>query len=239
MSAAKQPRTPGEPAGVEDITPAAQDFIKAVWAATEWGDPPITTTRLAKRLGSSSANVSETARRLASQGLIHYQPYRPVSLTTRGERLALAMIRRHRLLETFLVQVLGYSWDEVHDDAERLEHAVSPRLVERIDAHLGHPDSDPHGDPIPLPDGRHTSPRSLRLADAGPGTYEITRVSDDDPALLAQLAALELVPGAVISNDDAGNVRTTTSVGSGAAIALPDGASTAIRVRPGEPPRVP
>lgn len=220
---------------LDSITPAAQDFIKAVWSATEWGDPPITTSRLAKRLGSSAANVSETARRLASQGLITYEPYRPVRLTRTGERLAIAMVRRHRLLETFLVQVLGYTWDEVHEDAELLEHAVTPRLMDRIDALLGHPAADPHGDPIPPDGARSFRPTSRLLADAAPGRYVVSRVSDDDPALLAHLDRLGVVPGVMI--ELAGSAADPVTLPeSGEQILLPDGAPSAIRLRRAKPP---
>jgi DtxR family Mn-dependent transcriptional regulator len=110
---------------VDDLTAVAQDYLKVIWTATERDEPPITTTGLAARLGTSAPNVSETLRRLGGQGLVTYEPYRPVRLTAAGERLAVGMVRRHRLLEAFLVQVLGYGWDEVHEEAERLEHAVS------------------------------------------------------------------------------------------------------------------
>ena len=106
---------------IDDITPVAQDYVKAIWNAVEWGEPPITTKALAARFDTSAPNVSETLRRLDRQGLLTYAPYKPVALTEEGTRLALVMVRRHRLLETFLVKTLGYTWDEVHDDAELLE----------------------------------------------------------------------------------------------------------------------
>ena len=138
---------------VDDLTVVAQDYLKVIWTATERDEPPITTTGLAARLGTSAPNVSETLRRLAGQGLVTYEPYRPVRLTAAGERLAIGMVRRHRLIEAFLVQVLGYGWDEVHEEAERLEHAVSDQLLGRIDALLGHPSRDPHGHQIPTAAG--------------------------------------------------------------------------------------
>ena len=122
---------------VDELTAVAQDYLKVIWSATEWGDPPITTKGLAARLGTTQANVSETVKRLAAQGLVTYESYRPVRLTARGERLAVAMVRRHRLIEAFLVGVLDYRWDEVHDEAEALEHAASDTLIDRIDALLG------------------------------------------------------------------------------------------------------
>ncbi len=191
---------------VDEISAVAQDYLKVVWTATEWGGPPITTKALAERFGSSQANVSETVRRLAGQGLVEYQPYRPVNLTAQGCALALAMVRRHRLMETFLVTTLGYDWNEVHDEAERLEHAVSELLVERIDRLLGHPDADPHGDPIPRSDG--TVPRppdTVLLADAGPGTWAVVRISDADPGVLNRLQAQGIRPGVRVVRESGQN----------------------------------
>jgi DtxR family Mn-dependent transcriptional regulator len=185
---------------IDSITPVAQDFVKAIWSATEWGDPPITTKELAARFGTTPASVTDTVRRLASQGLVDYEPYRPVTLTDLGTSYAVAMVRRHRLLETFLVTTLGYGWEEVHDEAERLEHAASNTLIERIDALLGHPTADPHGDPIPEADGRTTMrPGVARLASAPAGDYLVVRVSDRDPERLHRAAQLGLVPGATVT----------------------------------------
>lgn len=182
---------------VDQLTPVAQDYLKVIWSATEWGDPPITTKGLAERLGTSQANVSDTVRRLAAQGLVTYESYRPVRLTERGARLAVAMVRRHRLIEAFLVGVLGYGWDEVHDEAEALEHAASEKLIDRIDALLGHPRADPHGDPIPAADGTLRRPPAVRLSDAS-GRRRVIRVSDADPDVLARCQALGMVPGAEV-----------------------------------------
>ncbi len=188
---------------VDVLTPVAQDYLKVIWAATEWGEPPITTKGLATRFGTTQANVSDTVRRLAAQGLVGYEPYRPVVLTERGVRLAMAMVRRHRLIECFLAQVLGYGWDEVHDEAERLEHAVSDDFLTRIDQMLGHPRFDPHGDPIPGPDGSlPTAAPAVLLPQAGPGRHLVARVSDADPEVLARLRSRGLVPGVVIDSAD-------------------------------------
>lgn len=179
-----------------DISSVAQDYLKVIWSATEWGGPPMTTKTLARRFQTTQANVSETVRRLAGQGLLHYQPYRPVSLTAAGSAYAVAMVRRHRLLETFLVETLHYGWNEVHDEAERMEHAVSEGLVQRIAALLGEPEADPHGDPIPRADGTipHV-PGACPLHGAEPGRYTVVRVSDSDPATLVRLDALGVRPG--------------------------------------------
>ncbi len=184
---------------VEEITPVAQDYLKVIWSATEWGGPAIGTKELALRFGTTAANVSETVKRLATQQLVEHQPYKPVVLTPRGTDLALTMVRRHRLVESFLVETLGYDWDEVHDEAERLEHAVSDTMIDRIDRLLGHPAADPHGDPIPAADGTVTRPAgTVNLSEAGAGAFTVVRISDADPACLGRLLALEVLPGAEI-----------------------------------------
>ncbi|MFV0453313.1 MAG: metal-dependent transcriptional regulator [Propioniciclava sp.] len=184
---------------VDDLSPVAQDYLKVIWSAVEWGDPPITTTALAARFATSAAAVSATMRRLALQGLVHYRPYHPVTLTPGGEQLAVSMVRRHRLIETFLSEILGYGWDEVHDDAERLEHAASPRFLDRIDALLDHPREDPHGDPIPGSATPDPLRPSMRLQDASPGSYVVIRVADSRPDQLVRLGAAGIRPGALIS----------------------------------------
>jgi len=139
--------------------------------------------------------VSDVMRRLQAQGLVDYQPYHPVTLTPLGETLALAMVRRHRLIECFLAEVLHYSWEEVHDDAERLEHAASPRFLDSIDALLGHPTTDPHGDPIPTRDGRVDPLGDVPLDRVPEGAAGVvTRVSDRDNTVLRHLAAIGLRP---------------------------------------------
>lgn len=202
---------------VDEISPVAQDYLKAIWSATEWGADPITTSALAARFGTSAANVTDTVKRLAAQGLVEHTPYKPVRLTAAGTAYAVAMVRRHRLLETFLVTALGYGWDEVHTEAERLEHAVSDTLVERIDAFLDHPASDPHGDPIPDPAGRIAMPGDATLLDEviAAGRYRVVRVSDADPDTLAEAAARGIVPGASITVDPAALAPVT---GLGAAV---------------------
>ena len=124
-----------------------------------------------------------------------HAPYGSIELTDAGREHAVAMVRRHRLLETFLVQMLGYGWDEVHDEAEILEHAVSEKLIERMDRKLGHPTRDPHGDPIPTPDGHPHLPSGTQLSAADTGrTMAITRISDADPQMLRYFTELGLAP---------------------------------------------
>lgn len=181
--------TPGDPTSA--LTPVAQDYLKVVWSAQEWSAEPVTTKLLAERLGVGAPTVSETVRRLTGQGLLEHARYGAISLTAEGRRHALAMVRRHRLVETFLVSTLGYTWDEVHDEAEVLEHAMSEGLVERIDAFLGHPERDPHGDPIPRPDGTVPRPSAVSLVDLAAGDHgRVARISDADPDVLRYLTEL-------------------------------------------------
>ena len=171
-----------EPAGLSAV---AQDYLKVIWNAQEWSREKVSTKMLAEKIGVSASTASESIRKLAEQGLVDHEKYGAVTLTESGRRAALAMVRRHRLLEAFLVKELGYSWDEVHDEAEVLEHAVSDRLVARIDAKLGFPQRDPHGDPIPGSDGRVPTPPARQLwscVDGDIGT--VARISDKDPEML-------------------------------------------------------
>ena len=169
----------------DGLTAVAQDYLKVIWNAQEWSLEKVSTKMLAEKLGVSASTASESIRKLAEQGLVDHEKYGAVTLTESGRRAALAMVRRHRLLEAFLVKELGYSWDEVHDEAEVLEHAVSDRLVARIDAKLGFPQRDPHGDPIPGSDGQVPTPPARQLwscADGDAGT--VARISDNDPEML-------------------------------------------------------
>lgn len=220
---------------LSEITPVAQDYLKVIWAATEWGGPPITATALAARMGTTPSNVSDTVRRLAAQGLVEYQPYKPVMLTERGEQYAIAMVRRHRLLETFLVTTLGYPWEEVHDEAERLEHAVSETMIERIDAFLGNPATDPHGDPIPTATGYVSRPvDATRLTRVTPGDYVIIRISDADSSQLAGFRRREIVPGALVNvaGGDPRQDRVVLKDADGQAVILTTEQANAIWVAP-------
>lgn len=167
---------------------SVEDYVKVIYTYTEWQDKPITSSQLATRLGIANSSVSEMVRKLKEAGLVDHRPYGSVTLTEPGRLLALAMVRRHRLLETYLAQELGYRWDEVHNEAESLEHAVSDQFIERLASKLGNPNRDPHGDPIPAADGtvRMPSARQLTELDAG-HTGSITRISDDNPELLRYL----------------------------------------------------
>ena len=170
-----------------------EDYVKVIYSFTEWQDKPITSSQLAQRLGVANSSVSEMVRKLKEQGLVDHKPYSAITLTDNGIRLALSMVRRHRLIETYLVQELGYSWDEVHDEAEHLEHAVSDTFIERMAEKLGNPLRDPHGDPIPAADGSVTMPPAHRLSELDEGhTGRITRISDENPDLLRYLSSEEI-----------------------------------------------
>ena len=183
-----------------DLSANSQDYLKVIWDLQEWSHEPVQPTALARRTGVKPSTVSGAVNRMAAAGLVSHTPYGAITLTARGERYALTMVRRHRLLETFLVRTLGYRWDEVHPDADALEHAVSDTMVERIDRVLGHPRHDPHGDPIPDSDGALPPDDSMPLPNVPPDSDAvITRVSDEDAELLRYLNGQGLVPGARIS----------------------------------------
>ncbi|SNS27713.1 DtxR family transcriptional regulator, Mn-dependent transcriptional regulator [Rhodococcoides kyotonense] len=176
-----------EPDAADDVqlSAVAQDYLKVIWTASEWSEDAVSTKMLSERIGVSASTVSEAIRKLADQGMVDHARYGAISLTDRGRTAAIAMVRRHRLIETFLVRELGYGWDEVHDEAEILEHAVSDLMMARIDAKLGFPQRDPHGDPIPSVDGDITSPEATRLSDYIDGQCgRVARISDSDPAML-------------------------------------------------------
>lgn len=190
-----------------------EDYLKALWSAREWGGDPLTVSELASRFDSTKSTASLNLKRLASLGLVIHERYKPIKLTDAGIEAAKHMVRNHRLWETFLVQVLGYTWDEVHEPAEKLEHAGDSTLIDRIDAYLGHPQADPHGDPIPQPDGSVQYQEAAQTLFAiAPGTYHVVRVSDAEPDVLRTLFDADITPGAtVIVSQDANGSRVLTT----------------------------
>jgi DtxR family Mn-dependent transcriptional regulator len=176
-------------------TEAVEDTLKAIFALSTRNETT-TTSALAGQLGIAPPTVTAMVKRLAGNELAVRTAGHRVALTEHGLRHALDVVRRHRLLEEFLARVLDVPWDEVHDEAEVLEHAVSDDLVRRIDAYLGHPTHDPHGDPIPSPSARHVETWTGPLAEAEPGvTFRVERVSDRDSAALRYLGSLGIRPG--------------------------------------------
>jgi len=181
-----------------DLTVAVQDYLKSIYALEAAGDR-VTTSALAGRMGVSAPSASAMTKRLAELGLVERSPYRGVALTEEGRRGALEVLRHHRLLERYLVDRLGLALDEVHAEAELLEHALSEELEAKIDAELGFPTHDPHGDPIPDRELRVSEGGSRTLCDLDVGDRAIvSRVPDADPELLRYLSELGLVPGAEV-----------------------------------------
>jgi DtxR family transcriptional regulator, Mn-dependent transcriptional regulator len=185
-----------DPSATPPLSGPVEDYLKAIYDLERVGEPA-TTNDIAVRLAISPASVSGMVRRLADQGLITHEPYRGVRLTAGGRHAALRTLRRHRILECYLTEVLGYPWDRVHEEAEHLEHAASEELIERMAAALGDPVQDPHGAPIPTRDGRVEEAALRSLADVSPGErLRVRRVQDEDAERLRYLAELGIRPGA-------------------------------------------
>jgi DtxR family Mn-dependent transcriptional regulator len=186
-----------EPAA-HSLSGPVEDYLKAIYDLERVGQPA-STNDIADRLAISPASVSGMVRRLADQGLIRHEPYRGVRLTGDGRRAALRTLRRHRILECYLTEVLGYAWDGVHAEAERLEHAASEELIDRMAAALGDPARDPHGAPIPTREGTVEEQTLRTLAQAPAGErVRVRRVEDEDAERLRYLAQLGIRPGAVV-----------------------------------------
>ena len=182
-----------------DLTRSVEDYLKTIYTLSEAGEPA-TTTGIAEAMALAAPSVSGMVKRLAEAGLLEHLPYKGVTLTEDGRRAALRMLRRHRLIEAYLVKFLGYSWDTVHDEAERLEHAVSDDLIERMARALGNPRVDPHGDPIPTADGRMVEVAAVPLPDVAVGeTVIIARVDSGSAERLRWLGEAGLVPGVEVT----------------------------------------
>lgn len=205
-------------------SPAVDDYLKTIYAHTEWQDERITPSQLAGVLGLAPSSVTEMVQKLAAQGLVTHRPYGPVALTDEGQRRAAAIVRRHRLIETWLVREFGYGWEEVHDEAEVLEHSISDRLLEGIDKRLGRPRFDPHGDAIPDAAGAvHREPFVL-LGRAPTGhAGRVLRVSDRDPDLLRALVDAGVDVGHLVEVGEGGAIRAD-----GRPVTLPAGAAEAV-----------
>ncbi|HEY7877092.1 MAG TPA: metal-dependent transcriptional regulator [Gemmatimonadaceae bacterium] len=181
-----------------ELTAPVEDYLKAIYELERAGEPAATTD-LAVELRLAPASVTGMVRRLAEQGLLMHERYRGVRLTAKGRRSALRTLRRHRVIEAYLVQALGYGWDEVHPEAERLEHAATDDLVDRMAMAIGEPTVDPHGAPIPSRAGAVEEARYRSLADLPVGAIaDMMRVADEDPMLLRYLADLSLTPGCTV-----------------------------------------
>lgn len=194
------------------LSRSVEDYLKAIYSLSEQGEAA-STSALASALDVQPASVTGMAKRLAEAGLVEHVPYRGVRLTDDGVREALRVLRRHRIIETYLCGRLGYSWDDVHDEAERLEHAVSDTLIDRMAAALEFPSHDPHGAPIPTSAGEIESTDFATLADASPGDeVRVRAVQDEDPERLRSMEAQGLMPGARLVVGEAGATGASVSV---------------------------
>jgi DtxR family transcriptional regulator, Mn-dependent transcriptional regulator len=190
-----------------NLSEAVEDYLKSIYQLREelrqsgQDDLRVTTNALAARLGVAAGSVTGMIKKLAEHQLVTHTPYYGVELTPTGEHLALELVRHHRLIELYLTHIVGFSWDEVHEQADALEHAISEEFEDRIDALLGSPTSDPHGDPIPTKEGQLVAPPAQCLATITPDQMQrwtITRVLTQDSARLRYLAEMGLVPGVAI-----------------------------------------
>jgi DtxR family Mn-dependent transcriptional regulator len=187
-----------DPAVEKPYSSSVGDYVKAIWDLGGVGSA--STKDVSARLLVSPASVSNMFARLREMGLVEHERYRGATLTERGRREALRLVRRHRLIETFLLEHLGYDWQEVHEEAERLEHAVSDAFTDRLAAFLGHPEHDPHGDPIPSAEGDLEADDSFPLSQAVVGRrLRISKVSDEDAAMLDYFGDRNLVPGRLLT----------------------------------------
>lgn len=185
----------GSRRGAEVRSRAVEDYLKAIWKLQRPSEA-VSTTAVAEELGRSAASVTNMVKSLAERGLLQHVPYHGVRLTAAGELTALRIVRRHRVLELYLIEELGFTWDNVHEEAERLEHAASDVLIDRMARALGEPGFDPHGAPIPTRDGEIVEHELTRLSELAPGTAAVVReVSDESSEGLRRLAALGLFPG--------------------------------------------
>src|SRR5574341_1252571 len=180
------------------LSQAVQDYLKTIYKLQEQGGA-VSTSALAEAMGVAAASATGMVKKLAGLKLARHNPYQGVVLTKAGEKMALEVIRHHRLLELYLAEALGYSWDKVHAEAERLEHVISEEFEEKIFEALGRPTRDPHGDPIPAKDGTMAGVSHDRLSDMEPGaTGVIRRVSDRSAEMLRYLALRGMVPDATV-----------------------------------------
>lgn len=212
-----------------------EDYLKCILLAQQEGQERVATGWIAQRLAVSPGTVTAMLKTLSDAELVGYEPYAGVALTPGGRQLASRVLRRHRLLELFLVEVVGLDWSEVHEEAEQLEHAVSERLIERIDAMLGHPSTDPHGDPIPDRRGQIAAETHADLLDCPTGTLlRVVRITDQNPDFLVLVQDHGLVPGEcveVLGRDETADVVHLRHR-SGREITLGFRAASKIRLRP-------
>jgi DtxR family Mn-dependent transcriptional regulator len=197
-----------------------EDYLKIIWKAEEWPEGSVSTNEIAAILAVTPSSVSANLKKLARDGFIDYEPYGTIALTPAGRGVAVRVVRRHRVLETYLVERLGLGWDEVHPEADALEHAVSDLVLDRMDEVLGYPDRDPHGDPIPRADGSVERQSAARLSELETGDEgPVLRISDHEPEILRYLDERHITIGTLIhlnaTNPAAGSVLVARSDASG------------------------
>lgn len=186
---------PSRPPSEAQLSPATEDYLKALYKLEK--DGSVSTKALAGELGVAAPSVTQMVKRLADQGLVQREPYKGASLTKKGTTVALEVLRHHRLLELYLKEVLDYSWEELHAEAERLEHHISETFEDKLDEMLGFPTRDPHGHPIPTREDDVEALATDQLADLAVGQQAVVcHLADDDPALLHHLEERGLMPGA-------------------------------------------
>lgn len=199
------------------LSRSVEDYLKAIYGLSERGEPA-STSAIAEALAVQPASVTGMVKRMAESGLLEHAPYRGARLTQRGQREALKVLRRHRVIETYLCERLGFTWDDVHEEAERLEHAASDSLVERMAAALQFPSHDPHGAPIPTSAGEIEETDSVTLAEARSGVdLRVRAVRDEDPTRLRSIEAKGLTPGARLRVEEAQAAADQVSVRVGGA----------------------
>lgn len=218
------------------LSRSVEDYLKAIFAQSERGEA-VGTGELARVLDVQPASVSGMIKKLAEEGLLQHEPYRGVKLTRKGTREALKVLRRHRIIETYLVERLSYTWDDVHAEAERLEHTASDTLIDRMAEALGNPATDPHGSPIPTSEGEIDSTIYVPLSEVRAGSQITVRsVADEDPERLRYFESVGLVPGAtaVVESIGAADGSVTLRIGGEASpLALGPPAARRIRVSEG------
>ena len=220
------------PEASSEYSTVVEDILKLVWSAEEAGRDGVKPKDIGEHMGVVPSTTTENVQRLARQGLVTHERYGRVRLTEEGRAVALGMVRRHRLLETYLHEALGFSWDEVHEEAEILEHAVSERLLDRLDKVLGYPTRDPHGDPIPRADGSSdevsgTPLDSLAVGDGG----LVERLPDRDPQALRAWEEVGLVPGAGVVLVGRAPGALTVALDDGQMVQLEESLASGIIVR--------
>ena len=191
---------------------AVENYLKAILILSDTRPRVVPLGRIGERVGVTPGTVTSMMRQMAQEGWVEYEPRRGVKLTSKGWKEALSVLRRHRLVELFLVQIMHLDWAHVHEEAEILEHAISDRLLERMDEMLGRPIRDPHGDPIPTLDGEWPTQPLIPLAECHPGTYEVVRVLSDEPSFLEWLEDQSLRPGCRICVREVDEFAQTLSI---------------------------